>query len=56
MSDRCRRSTIGVMLMLAARVWHAWIALPLFALAVLSVVAVIVGYLMKVVAPRYPRR
>ncbi len=42
-------------LMLASRVWHAWLAFPLFLLAVLMVVGLVVGYLMKVVAPRYPR-
>ncbi|MEO1064218.1 MAG: hypothetical protein AAFZ07_22585 [Actinomycetota bacterium] len=42
--------------MLLALVWHAWIAFPLFALAVVMTIAVIVGYLNKVVAPRYPRR
>lgn len=40
---------------IASRVWHAWIAFPLFALAVLLVVALVVGYLVKVVAPQYPR-
>ena len=42
--------------MLAAQVWHFWIALPLVAGAVLFGVATIVGYLMKVVRPKYPPR
>ncbi|MEM8902437.1 MAG: hypothetical protein AAGA17_06705 [Actinomycetota bacterium] len=44
------------MLLLAAKVWHAWIAFPLFAGAVLVTVGVIAGYVKQVVAPRYPRR
>ncbi len=42
--------------MLLAIAWHAWIAFPLFALAVVMTIAVVVGYVNKVVAPRYPRR
>lgn len=42
--------------MLLAQIWHFWIALPLVAGAVLFVVATIVGYLMKVVRPKYPPR
>ena len=41
---------------IAARVWHAWIAFPLFFGAVALVLALVVGYVTKVVAPRYPRR
>jgi hypothetical protein len=44
------------MLLLASRVWHAWIAFPLFAITVLMVIGLIVGYVVKVVAPRYPPR
>lgn len=41
---------------LAAQVWHFWIAVPLTIGAVLTVVALIAGYVAKVVAPRYPKR
>jgi|JI8StandDraft_1071087.scaffolds.fasta_scaffold475738_2 uncharacterized membrane protein YpjA len=37
-------------------VWHFWIAVPLAAGAVLFGVATIVGYLTKVVRPKYPSR
>jgi preprotein translocase subunit Sss1 len=39
-----------------AKVWTFWIAVALVVPAVLLVVGVIVGYLYKVVMPRYPRR
>lgn len=42
--------------MLLAQVWHYWIALPLVLGAVLFAVATIVGYLTKVVRPKYPPR
>ncbi|MEM9034622.1 MAG: hypothetical protein AAGA99_13855 [Actinomycetota bacterium] len=45
-----------MLMLLASKVWHAWIAFPLFAGAVALTLAVIVGYLRTVVAPRYPRR
>lgn len=41
---------------LAAKIWHWWIAWPLFASAVLVVALLGVGYLVKVVRPRYPSR
>ena len=41
--------------MLFAKVWTYWIAVPLVAGADLFVVATIVGYLVKVTRPRYPR-
>ena len=41
---------------LAAVVWHYWIAVALAAPAVLLVLATVAGYLLKVVAPRYPKR
>ena len=41
---------------LAAQVWHYWIAVPLFAGAVLAIIATIAGYLRKVQAAKYPRR
>jgi hypothetical protein len=44
------------MFVLGARVWHYWIAVVLLFPAILLVVGVVVGYLMKVVRPRYPQR
>jgi hypothetical protein len=40
----------------AAKVWHYWISIALLIPILLVVVAVLVGYLIKVVGPRYPRR
>jgi hypothetical protein len=40
----------------AAEVWHYWIAVVIAALTVLTVLALFVGYLVKVVAPQYPKR
>ena len=40
----------------AAPVWHYWIGVVLAMGGVLTVVALVVGYLVKVQAPRYPRR
>jgi hypothetical protein len=37
-------------------VWHYWIGVALFAGAVLTVLAVVVGYLVKVQSPQYPKR
>jgi formate-dependent nitrite reductase membrane component NrfD len=42
--------------MFAAQPWDWWIALVLFLLGVLGVLAVVFGYLIKVVGPQYPRR
>lgn len=42
--------------MLLAQVWTYWFALPLVLGAVLFGVATIVGYLTKVVRPKYPPR
>ena len=42
-------------LTLAAKVWHYWVAFPLVAGAALAVVALIVGYLVKVVGAKAPR-
>jgi hypothetical protein len=43
-------------LVLAAKVWHYWISIALIVPVVAVVVAIIVGYLVKVVGPRYQRR
>jgi len=40
----------------AAVVWHYWIGLILFFASVLTVVAVVVGYLAKVQSMKYPKR
>lgn len=44
------------MSMLAAQEWHFWIAPLLTIGGVGLVVATLVGYFVKVVLPRYPRR
>lgn len=41
---------------LAAMVWHYWIAVPLVAGALLLIVALVVGYLKKVESLKYPRQ
>ncbi len=40
---------------LAAKVWHYWIAVPLAAGGVLLLVATVAGYLKKVQSLKYPR-
>lgn len=40
---------------LASEVWHFWIAPFIVVAAIGLVVATIIGYLVKVVRPRYPR-
>lgn len=42
--------------MLAAAVWHHWLSFFILVPAILVVIGVVVGYLTKVVAPRYGRR
>lgn len=39
---------------LAAKIWHWWIAWPITIGAILTVLAVAVGYLVKVSRLRYP--
>jgi hypothetical protein len=48
-------STITAMVP-AAVVWHYWIGVVLFLAALLTVVAVIIGYLVKVQSLKYPKR
>ena len=43
-------------LVLAAKVWHYWISIALIVPILAIVVGVIIGYLVKVVGPRYQRR
>lgn len=38
-----------------AVVWHYWIGVALAIPAILLIVATIIGYIAKVVMPRYPR-
>ena len=40
---------------IAAKVWHYWIAVPLAIGAVLTALAVVAGYLKRVQAAKYPR-
>jgi len=42
--------------MLAAAVWHHWLSFVILVPSVLIPVAIVIGYLAKVVAPRYGRR
>lgn len=46
----------GHMNALAAQVWHFWLAVPLAIGTVLGVLQLVAGYIVKVVAPRYPKR
>jgi len=41
---------------LAAVVWHYWLAVPLTAMAVLGLLATIVGYFKQVSSQRYPKK
>ena len=43
-------------MLLAAKVWHYWISIALLIPILLIVIGVLVGYLIKVIGPRYPRR
>lgn len=43
-------------MLLAAKVWHYWIAVPLVAGAIGLVVSTIAGYLRKVQSLKYPKR
>jgi Na+-transporting methylmalonyl-CoA/oxaloacetate decarboxylase gamma subunit len=42
--------------MALAVIWHYWIGVVFFVLSLLVVVGVIVGYLVRVQAPKYPKR
>lgn len=41
---------------LSAVVWHYWIGVALFLGAILTVAAVVVGYLVKVQSLKYPKK
>jgi hypothetical protein len=43
-------------MILAAKIWHYWVAFPLVGSAVLATLSLGVGYLVKVVSNRYPRQ
>ena len=43
-------------LLLAAKVWHYWLAVPLLAGPLLVCIALVIGYLVKVVGAKYPRQ
>jgi hypothetical protein len=42
--------------LLAAKVWHYWLSIALIVPILLITVGIIVGYLVKVVGPKYTRR
>lgn len=42
--------------LLAAQDWHWWIGVVLTPVAILMVLGTVVGYVNKVVRPRYPKR
>ena len=41
---------------LAGVIWHYWLAVPLVAIGVISVIAALIGYFGKVSSTRYPKR
>jgi hypothetical protein len=41
---------------LAGVIWHYWLAVPLTAMAVLGLLATIVGYVKQVSSQRYPKK
>jgi hypothetical protein len=43
-------------MVLAAQVWVYWVALVLLVGAIVTVIALVAGYLVKVVSPQYPKR
>ena len=43
-------------MVLAAKVWHYWLSWAMFVPFLLIILGIIVGYLVKVVAPKYGRR
>jgi hypothetical protein len=43
-------------MVLAAKVWHYWVAFPLVGGGIMATLALGVGYLVKVVSHRYPRQ
>jgi hypothetical protein len=49
-------TVVAVELLAQAKPWTYWMALPLVLAGVLGCLAVFVGYLVKVVAAKYPRQ
>ena len=43
------------MTVLAAKVWHFWIAVALVIPIILAIIATIALYVRKVIGPKYPR-
>jgi hypothetical protein len=43
-------------MVLAAEVWHYWLGWAIAIGAVLTTIALIIGYLVKVQSPQYPKR
>jgi hypothetical protein len=43
-------------MLFAAEVWHYWIGVVIAVATVLTVLALVVGYLVRVVSPQYPKR
>lgn len=43
-------------MLLAAKIWHYWIGVSLFGGAVLTVLALVAGYLKNVTSPQFPKR
>jgi hypothetical protein len=41
---------------LAAVVWDFWLAVPLAAMAIVGLLATVVGYVKNVSSPRYPKK
>ncbi len=50
------RSMVAAVLVATGKVWHYWIGLVLVIAAILAVLATVVGYLVRVQAPQYPRK
>ena len=48
--------TVGPMFVLAAEPWTYWIAPVITLAAVVGTIAVLIGYLVKVVAAKYPKQ
>lgn len=45
-----------MLLVLAAKVWHYWLAVPLLAGPVLVSIALVIGYFVKIVGAKYPKQ
>jgi hypothetical protein len=43
-------------MLLASQVWHYWLGWAMAIGAVLTLIALIIGYLVKVQGPQYPKR